>query len=252
MKRIIFINSDYEYLRDVIESIPDNFKWMGATVKSGRNEIKYFNTLGMTLVIKSFCKITLANRVIYALFRKPKSQRSYENSEYLMKIGIETPTPVAYISTYRAFMLKKDFYVSLYIDYQHVNILLSNSLPQSEIALRAFANFTYKLHSNGIFHCDYNLNNILYSFNGLFYRFSLIDNNRIRFVKYKTLRGVRNLQRLQLPVENIAVICSEYSRQSNINELKTILGMSIFRLQYITFNAFRRKLKSIAKTAMVS
>lgn len=251
MKRITFINPDYEYLRNVIESIPDNFKWMGATIKSGRNEIKYFNTLGMTLVIKSFRKITFANRVIYALFRKPKSQRSFENSERLINSGINAPVPVAYISLYGFFMLKKDFYVSLYLDYQQVNTLLSVPLPQSDTALRAFANFTYKLHSNGIFHGDYNLSNILYSFNGLIYRFSLIDNNRIQFGKNNPPKGLRNLQRLQLPLENLAVICSEYSKQSNVSEIKTILGMSIFRLQYLTFNAFRKKLKRIAKTVGV-
>lgn len=249
MKRITFINPDYEYLRGVIEGIPDNFKWMGATIKSGRNEVKYFNTLGMTLVIKSFHKITFANRVIYALFRKPKSQRSYENSERLINSGIRAPIPLAYISLYGTFMLKKDFYVSLYLDYMHANTLLSLPHHQSEIALRAFANFSYELHSNGIFHGDYNLKNILYSFNGFNYRFSLIDNNRIRFGKYNPSKGLRNLQRLQLPVENLAVVCSEYSRQSNVNEIKTILGMSIFRFQYLTFNALRRKLKRIAKTA---
>lgn len=245
MKLKLFVNPDYEYLRAVIESIPDNFRWMGATVQTGRNEIKYFDTHGVTLVIKSFQKITLANRIIYALFRKPKSIRSFENTVGLIRKGILAPTPVAYISVYSTLKLIKDYYVYLYLDNNHINNLLSKPLPQSESALRSFANFTYGLHAKGIFHNDYNLNNILYSYNGYYYTFSLIDINRICFKQYNPKKGLRNLQRLELPIENLAVICSEYSKQSKIDELKTILEISSYRLQYLTLICFKRRIKSL-------
>lgn len=244
MKSKIIINQEFEYLRPVIESIPDSFKWMGVTVQAGRNEIKYFDTHGITLVIKYFNKITLINRIIYALFRKPKSQRSFENSMYLIKNGINTPTPIAYVSLYESFMLVKDFFIYVHLDFQHLNRLLSNPLPESANALRDFARFTYSLHNKGIFHGDYHFKNILYSNDGSYYSFALIDNNRIKIDRYNYKKGLSNLKRLQLPIENLAVICSEYSRLSKVDELKTTFDIILFRLQYLGFMAFKRKLKS--------
>ncbi|MGE0076608.1 MAG: hypothetical protein AB7S48_01985 [Bacteroidales bacterium] len=247
MKKTVYINPSYKELEKILSQIPGNYRWMGKTIHCGRNEVKLFNIQGKTIAIKSYKKITWINRIVYALIRKSKSQRAYENSMRIIQQGISSPEPIAHISVYRNCCLVKDFYVSLYTNYRPIGAILSLPISESEFALRSFANFSYHLHVMGIYHGDYTLNNVLYSYNGFRYDFSLIDNNRIRFGRYNPKRGLRNLQRLFLPVENIGIISAEYALRSNINALKTIVGIAFYRLQYLGRTSMKKRFKSLIR-----
>ncbi len=239
------ISPEYSYLTDFISVIPDIFAFMGEEVHTGRNEIRRVNIRGLVVVIKYFKSMTWANRLIYSTIRKSKAQRAFENSKRLQIKGINTPDPIAYIDVYRRGLLSQSFYVSLFLDFEPADQLFKSPLAQAEEGLRAFARFTYGLHRRGIYHNDYNLGNILYSRDGSRYLFALIDNNRMAFLPYTRRRGLRNLQRLQLTLEQLGVVGAEYARVSQANGTQTLFDILKYRMLFHYRNAVKDVFKSL-------
>ncbi len=247
----IHVNPDYSHLTDFLYSIPENFDSWGSVVHSDRNEIREGYVNGIHLAIKSFKRITWVNRVIFATIRKTKARRSYEYSMSILQKGISTPCPVAYIDCYKNFHLDKSYYVSLFTDWKPVNELFSDPLPESMENLQQFAYFSYKLHKAGIYHNDFNLENILFMKSEDNLDFALIDNNRIRFGKYSGRKGLKNFNRFDLSVEKLAVIISTYSKAARINDLKAIGIMIISRARFIWEVSIKKYIKKIFKPALM-
>lgn len=231
MKTKIHVNPAFLNLSEYIEQIPGNFWTTGEVLHNGRNEVRKVVVQGETLVIKYFKKITWANRLIYSTIRKSKAQRSFENSRRLICNGISTPTPIAYIDIYKHGLLYQSFYISDFLDFKPVREFLDLSLPEAEGGLKAFTRFSYELHKLGIFHGDYNVSNVLYQYDGIKYHFALIDNNRIKFRNYKKRRGLKNMSRLQISVDKIGIVSATYAELAETNSLRTLLIITIFKLQ---------------------
>lgn len=242
------VNPDYSDLADFIYNIPENFDLWCSVVYSDRNEIREGYVNGIHLAVKSFKRITWANRIIFATIRKSKARRSYEFSMRILQKGISTPYPVAYIDCYKNFRLDKSYYVSLFTDWKPVDELFSDPLPESIGNLQQFAYFSYKLHKAGIYHNDFNLENILFMKNKDNLDFALIDNNRIHFGKYSDKRGLKNFSRFDLSVEKLAVISSTYSEVAGINDLKALGIMIISRTRFIWEVSVKKHIKRIFKT----
>lgn len=247
MKTKIYVNPAFSHLSEYIEQIPSNFWTTGEVLHNGRNEVRKVLVQGETLVIKYFRKVTWANRLIFATVRKSKAQRSFENSRHLVRNGIITPSPVAYIDIYKNGLLYQSFYISIFLDFKPVKEFLGSSLAEAENGLKAFSQFSYELHRLGIFHGDYNINNVLYQFNSKEYRFALIDNNRIKFRNYTRRRGFKNMNRLQIPIDKMGVVSATYSELSEINGLKTLLAMTLFRLQFQHQKESRKHIKALLR-----
>lgn len=229
MRTEIFVNPAFVHLTDFIQQIPGDFARLGDEIYVGRNDVHLVRVQDHVLAIKYFKRLTLANRYISATFRKPKARRSYEYSELLLKKGITSPEPVAYIHCYKYGMLYKDYYVSLYTNYSPVLEFLKLPVVESEQALKALARFICRVHQAGVFHQDLTTRNILYSYAGDKYDFSLIDNNRMRFHHYTFKRGMHNLSRLSLPVETIGIVAAEYARLAKVNDVRTLNAMVFAR-----------------------
>jgi len=244
MKTEIFVNPNFSYLTSFVNQIPLGFNSMGIELHHGRNEVRKVSVDELLVTVKYFKRITLANRFIFATIRKSKAQRAYEHSRMLIRKNLTSPEPVAYVNCYRYGLLYKSFYVSLYTNYSSLTKLLDIPIAESEEGLKAFARFTYNLHSNGILHDDYTVNNVLYSNYGNDYDFSLIDNNRMRFRNYSYRRGLRNLERLKIPVDKMGVIALEYAKEAHASELKTLNAMVFFRLHYILKVSFKKWVKA--------
>lgn len=239
-----YINPDYSELSNFILGIPSMSPSEGTPIHIGRNEVRIVEIDGIKLVIKYFKRITLANRFIYAHFRKSKAQRSYENSEMLRQKGFSSPEPVAYINCLSRGILTKSYYICLYSDYRPIKELLGLPLAEAQAPLEAFARFTYKLHKSGIFHEDYSTSNVLYQQSGGDYDFSLIDNNRIRFCKYGHLRSISNLMKRQvIPVEYMGIIAAEYAKEANSNSLNVLKYMTFFKMLFMKEKSMKAKLK---------
>jgi len=245
MKTEIFVNPLFSYLGDYVMQIPEGFSSMGESIHKGRNEVRAVSVNGLHLTVKYFKKITFANRIIFATIRKSKAQRAYEHSRLLMRKGITTPEPVAYINCYRYGILYKSYYLCLYTSYKPLKQLLELPTIESEKALKAFARFTYRLHSVGILHKDFTVSNVLYTQCGNDYDFSLIDNNRMRFRSYSYVRGVRNLARLKIPVEKMGIIAAEYAREAHESDIRTLNAMAFFRIRYMLKLSIRKWFKTL-------
>lgn len=244
MKTEMVINEKYSHLEDFVRQLPENFQNLGDLIYAGRNDVRVIEVNGLLLAVKFFKRMTLVNRYVYATMRKTKAQRSFEHTGFLLENGITSPENVAYINSYKSGRLDKAFYVSVYTNYQPLNDLISRPISETAEAFKAFAGFTYRLHSCGIYHNDFTIFNILYSYDGREYDFSLIDNNRMAFGSYSYHKGMRNLKRLSIPVEILGLIAAEYSRVARVDELKTIHILSFFRWHYLSRHLFKWKMKA--------
>jgi len=245
MKTEIFVNPHFSHLGAFVKQIPDDYSYMGEEIHNGRNEVRVVSANGLLLTVKYFKKITFANKIIFATIRKSKARRAYEHSRILIRKSITTPEPVAYVNCYRYGILYKSFYVSLYTCYKPLKQLLELPTIESEKALKAFARFTYRLHSVGILHDDFSVNNVLYTQCNNDYDFSLIDNNRMRFRRYSYVRGVRNLERLKIPVEKMGIIAAEYAREAHESEIRTLNAMTFYRIRYMFKLSIKKWFKAI-------
>lgn len=247
MKKEIYINPAFKHLSAAINSISENFENKGELTHTGRNQVRVIDVNGFKMVAKYFKRITIANRYIYATIRKSKAQRSFENSVYLLSRGINTPEPIAYINLYKFGMLYKCYYISVYTDFKPLTDIFEQTIPDSEDALKAFAKFTFKIHRSGVAHNDYTVNNILYTQENGKYKFSLIDNNRMTFRKYSYTRGIKDLERLKIPVDKMGIIAAEYAKQANVNDLRTLNAMVFYRITYIVELNIKKWIKKVGQ-----
>ncbi|HZL12239.1 MAG TPA: lipopolysaccharide kinase InaA family protein [Prolixibacteraceae bacterium] len=247
MNTKIFVNSKFSLLDDFIKQIPDDFSSIGNEIYNGRNEVRRVNVQGLELTIKYFRKVTLANRYIYATFRKSKGQRAFEHSVQLLDLEVNTPEPIAYVDCYRNGKLEKSFYVSLFTNYKSLREIIAQPISESEELIKAFARFACRIHRAGVFHEDYNIDNVLYLFKENKYDFTVIDNNRMRFSDYSFGKAIRNLKRLSLPVEWIGIFTAEYARESNSSDLKTLNLIVGYRYLYLFRISIRKRMKNVAR-----
>lgn len=244
MKKDKYINPAFPFLDSFVETLPKEFNKTGKTIRDKRNIVKIVNINGISVVVKSYHKLTLANRIIYSLFRKSKAQRAYENAEFLMQNGITTPIPAAYLDCYKNIMLKKSFFISLYIKSKPIKDLFENTPPEERNqALSEFASFTHKLHHLGIFHGDYSLANVLYTKINERYDFCLIDNNKMKFRKYTRNRAINNLKRIDLPLDSLAKLIQEYSKLQSSDPYTTTRDLLLFRESKKLISNLKRVLK---------
>jgi hypothetical protein len=247
MKLDLFMNSDYYYLSEFIKHIPENFKNSGRQLHTGRNEIRVVEAEGQKLAIKSFNKISWANRLIFSVSKWSKANKTFNNAKRLLNKNVSTPTPVAYINIYNKGLLVSCYYVCLYSEYQSVEELFLLPLAEAEEGLKAFAHYTMGLYKAGVYHGDYNLSNVMYQQSGHNFDFTLIDINRMHFHSYSLKRGLRNLHRLQLPVEKLSIVAAEFARESNADTLETLFAVTLYQLEFSYFKAFLKKLKTPIK-----
>lgn len=240
MKTEIYVNNKFRFLSEFFSGLPDQFESLGTEIYRGRNEVRIVEVDGLKLAIKYFKRMTLANRYIYATMRKTKAQRAFEHTGWLHENGISSPENVGYVNCYKYGMLHKAYYVSLYTDYHPLWELINQPLAKSEDGLKAFARFTYKLHQLGVFHHDYSINNVLFAVRDGEYDFSLIDNNRMKYSAYSFRKGMKNLNRMAIPVEGMGIVAAEYARVSGANDLEILNAMTLTRLFFLGRIALKR------------
>src|SRR5687767_7621393 len=110
----LFINPEYEHLRPLLEYLHRDFDQTGVLLHKDRNILRKATLGGSEVVIKSYRKHTLANRVIYKWLRPTKAKRAYDHAFYLLNNNINTPKPIAYIECYNSVYLTASYCITEY------------------------------------------------------------------------------------------------------------------------------------------
>ena len=207
------VNPAYESLDEFVYNLPDIFEHEGKTIHALRNTLKTFEVKGYKIVVKSFHKPNLINRLIYGNFRKSKAHRSYEYALKLIGLGIGTPIPIGFYEQKCVFLFSRSYYASLQsaCTHQFTDLISNPGFPEKESVLKAIGNFTAFIHEKGICHKDYSAGNLLFKKNGGNIEIELIDLNRIEFGTVDMEKGCRNFERLNIDAESLEIMAREYA-----------------------------------------
>ena len=179
----VIVNPKYAHLQKEIEEIPRSFQKERDVVYDGRNVLKRIGLGSIDVVVKSFKKPHIINRVVYSFFRQSKAERSYIYSMEIQQHGFDTPEPVAMIEQFQNGLLSHSYYICCYDGGETVRSLMDGKVEGNEDKLSAFARYTAALHQAGILHLDYSPGNILIHQNETNeYSFSLVDVNRMQLL----------------------------------------------------------------------
>lgn len=212
--RSIFVNPNYNDVSDFMDTLPERFDaGEGKVIYKGRNEVRLMEWGGYQLVIKSFTKPNIINRIAYGIFRGSKAKRSYLNAQSFINIGVGSPQPVAYMEVRDGIFLAKSYYVSLMSQCPYVyEDLFSSQTEHCEAVCREIGRITAILHNNGFAHKDYGRRNILFRIkeDGKAY-LEVVDLNRMVIGKIGFHDGCRNFERLPATPQMQRWMAEEYA-----------------------------------------
>lgn len=213
----LVLRNKYAHLRTFIESLPDIFDKEGESIFLARNEIRLYNEGGFTLNVKSYKVPILINRIAYTFFRPSKASRAYEHALTLLSKGFQTPDPVAYIETKKSGLLHRSFFISLHTPMDgHMRLFNDEDASNAgkEDLIKAFAEFTARLHEADVLHCDYSPGNILREKVDEMgnYNFSLVDINRMQFRPVSVEMGCKNFRRMRGNDEFFRLCATYYAK----------------------------------------
>lgn len=249
------INPHYAKLEPFVGQLAHPF-WFarnGVMLHAGRNTIKRFDADGVHLVVKSYGRLSLLNRLIYGVLRKSKAERAYLHAGRLRSLGIDTPEEVACVEIRRRGLLRASYFVSLYSDYRPLNPVTEGytQVPETRSVLDALAGFLYKIHWAGVLHKDLNISNILYKRDDCGgYRFQLIDTNRMSFRHSLSMQQrLRNLRRLSCAAPAYLYILERYAVIAHTNpgstQLKGVFARLLFEMRQRTKRRMKRLLAGL-------
>ena len=221
MQETLVIHPRYSHisleLENAITTFDSHIEILG---DAERNVIKIVVMGNKKFAIKSFKKPNVINQVVYRFFRKSKAERSYEYANRLIKLGIKTPSPVAYLVEKNFFLLKNSYYISELIDYDFLyrDLTIDFSIPDYEKILRAFTRFTFNLHKNQIHFLDHSPGNTLIKKVENDYEFYLVDLNRMKFESIDFNTKIKNFSKLTIHKSMVTVMSNEYAKCCNQKE----------------------------------
>lgn len=223
----LLLNPKYSRLEGFVRQLtqPAFFNRNGTTLHDGRNVIRLFEADGVKLVVKSYARLSLLNRLLYGTLRKSKAMRAYLHAVKLRNLGIDTPEEVAAVEVRRRGLLRQCLFVSLYTDYESVGEVAKRfpQHPEAEPILDALARFLSKVHWAGVQHKDLNIGNILYKREAGGYRFQLIDTNRMTFHTSLSMRQrLRNLRRLSCDTPAYLYILQRYAETIHAEDIDAV------------------------------
>lgn len=247
MDRKIVIDPDYHHLEDYILGIPDRFDELGKIIHDDRNVLRHDEVGSVGLVIKSFRRIYLPNKIRYTYFYPSKAQRAFDYARHLLENGFRTPRPIAYIECTNHLLMTQSFFVSEFTDFQPLKMIRELRAEEQQQLLEDFAAFTYRLHLNQIYHRDYSIGNILFKKIDGTYEFSLVDNNRMHFGPIDFARGIRTMGRLGLPAEQLVSIGKMYGRLWNVDEIDVMERLFHYQKSMRNTHKLKRSGKQILR-----
>jgi hypothetical protein len=240
----IIINPPFESLRSYIEKIPENFECLGEVIEANRNVLRKDSVEGLPIVMKSFRRIYLTNRIRYSFFHPSKAERAFDHAIILRHNGFNSPTPIAYIEVKSFGLISQSYFIAEYTDFEPLQTIPDWDNVDGQL-WEALVNYTYQLHQNNIYPIDYTLGNILYKKIDGKYQFTLVDTNRMKFGPVSVEAGIRNFVRLGLPVETLAWLAKEYARLRQIDEIRSLERLFHYKRNEVEGRRMKQHLKNM-------
>tara|TARA_R110002073_G_scaffold40547_5_gene115031 strand:+ start:137388 stop:138140 length:753 start_codon:yes stop_codon:yes gene_type:complete len=240
------INQRFKTLKNSLLETILNFNSFDAGFGTGkRNSVKKIDLASKTIIVKSFKTPNLFNQIVYKYIRKSKAKRSFEYATKLAELGIESPTPIAYIEYFSILGLQKSFYISEFLDYDltYRELVHQPAYPNHETILRAFTRFTYELHEKGVLFLDHSPGNTLIVNKSNNYHFYLVDLNRMQFGNVDFEQRMKNFSRLTPKKQMVEIMSDEYAKLTNESFEKVFDKMWFYTEQFRTKFARKKQLK---------
>lgn len=218
--REIFINEEFSFLTNFVNSVPKIFEKNGEIIYDARNQIRVFELpSGEKINVKRFKKPIFLQRIIYTFFRKPKAVRAFENAKILTQKSIPTPEPVGYIIEKKFGLISVSYLITKQLDLKRSFFEFRNGgISGREEIVIALAKFAARLHENGVWHKDFSPGNILFDFCGEDIKFALVDINRMNFREISVAEGCKNFARLWGKKDFFSLIAKTYAHERGADE----------------------------------
>jgi tRNA A-37 threonylcarbamoyl transferase component Bud32 len=247
MQKIV-VNPEFAHLRPTLSQIPNDFDNMGVLLHKDRNVLRRATLDGTEVVIKSYRKHTLANRMIYKWLRPTKAKRAYDHAFYLLENNINTPKPVAYIECYNAVYLTDSYCITKYAAYpDKLEKILQPPFEPMDDILKAVGGLMHQLHSHDILHKDLSPGNILFKKEGDHYDFTLVDINRVEIRALSIAERLTNFMRLGLYDFLLPTVAREYARLSGYPEDEFVEKMMARKKGFDQYVEKRNSVKAFVK-----
>ena len=161
--------------------------------------------------IKCFAEPGVVKGAIYGFCRLPKALRAYNNAYELLKLGFDTPQPIAAVCNTSLGLLKSSYYVCRYAEGLDDLRGAENRANFPELA-KALASYMNRLHSSGVLMKDFTQGNVLFrrDESGI-YHFTLVDINRVEFGVGDRKRLMSNFGAVLDTADGLAVLAREYA-----------------------------------------
>lgn len=217
MSRRVLFNEKYGNLRDEVLSIVDNFENVGTVIYRGHNLIKTARIGDLEINIKRYRVPHVFNRVVYSFIRRPKGLRAFTYPDRLLRAGIETPEPIAYVEERIGGLIGYSYLVTVQMAYTRDFYEFGDkdmTGPADVAIVRALARYAARMHKAGILHRDFSPGNIIFDtdLHTGKPKFAVVDINRMSFGPVSATRGIRNLARLWGQPLMFDIMAEEYAR----------------------------------------
>jgi tRNA A-37 threonylcarbamoyl transferase component Bud32 len=176
----VVVNPSFQHLQEFARQIPERFDSDGTLLYRKRNVVKLYEIDGMRVVVKRYKVPMFHQRVDYTFIRPSKAKRAYLFALRLQEMGIETPTPIAYIEVKQLGLFRQGYFLSTYTTRHSLKESIGQLHPGSPL-FEAYVRFLVEMHDKGFLHGDQNLSNILWYEAADGIHFEVIDVNRSHF-----------------------------------------------------------------------
>src|SRR5690606_11199953 len=127
-------------------AIPDRFEELGRVIHNDRNILRHDESGNVALVIKSYRRIYLPNRIRYTYFYPSKARRAFDYARFLLDKGFITPKPIAYIECKNNLLLTESYFVSEYTEFQPLKYIRELPDDVQDVILDEIAPVTIRQH----------------------------------------------------------------------------------------------------------
>lgn len=228
------IHPDYKHLEQSFEALLNNDYTPDKVFCNKRNIVEKITVSGHEVVLKKYKKPFFLNRIVYSFFYKTKARRAYEHAIELLRLGIDTPFPIAYFEKKHFGLFHTGYFIS---EYKEASVLAElsdedffNGSPT--LLARDFFDFIFSLYEKKILAIDFNRGNFFYRFNEAsgHYEFAVTDINRMRFGKPVTYKELMHcVEKFGMPSKLLSYFVDELVKRMGVVDCECMYHFYAYR-----------------------